>query len=133
MLKNLKRGGPVQNFYYGSGYLPTVATGEGIYLYDTDGKKYLDASSGPVTCNLGHGNKVVLEAIKAQSEKVCFASYSFFENQPNKMLSEQLINFSGPNFDQAFFVSGGSEAIEAAFKLARQYAIAKGKEIGLRS
>ena len=62
MLKNLKRGGPVQNFYYGQGYLPTIATVEGIYLYDTNGKKYLDASSGPVTCNLGHGNKVVLEA-----------------------------------------------------------------------
>ena len=122
----LERGGPVQNFYMGSGYLPTVKYGEGIYLYDTNGKKYLDASSGPVTCNLGHSNKVVLEAIKEQSEKVCFASYSFFENEPNKTLSKKLINFSGPNFDQAFFVSGGSEAIEAAFKLARQYSIAKG-------
>ena len=125
---NLERGGPVQNFYMGQGFLPTVKYGEGIYLYDTNNKKYLDASSGPVTCNLGHKNKAVLAAMKKQAEEVCFASYNFFENTPNKALAEKLIKLSGPEFDQAFFVSGGSEAIEAAFKLARQYAISIGEK-----
>jgi adenosylmethionine-8-amino-7-oxononanoate aminotransferase len=57
-----------------------------------------------------------------QSEKVCFASYSVFENEPNKILAKNLVKLAGPNYDQAFIVSGGSEAIESAFKLAKQYA-----------
>ena len=127
-MNNLARGGPVQNFYMGSGVLPTVEHGQGIYLFDTTGKRYLDASSGPVTCNLGHQNEAVLRAMQNQAEKVCFASYNFFENKPNKVLAKKLVNLSGDNFDQAFFVSGGSEAIEASFKLARQYAISVGEK-----
>jgi adenosylmethionine-8-amino-7-oxononanoate aminotransferase len=60
--------------------------------------------------------------MKLQSEKVCFASYSVFENEPNKILAKNLVKLAGPNYDQAFIVSGGSEAIESAFKLAKQYA-----------
>lgn len=127
-MNSFERAGPVQNFYKGSGLLPTVERGEGIYLYDNKGKRYIDASSGPVTCNLGHGNRAVIEAMHKQAKKVCFASYNFFENEPNKNLAKQLISLSGQNFDQAFFVSGGSEAIEAAFKLARQYAISIGEK-----
>ena len=112
----------------GSGILPTVENGQGVYLFDTEGKRYLDASSGPVTCNLGHQNEAVLRAMQNQAEKVCFASYNFFENKPNKVLAEKLVNLSGENFDQAFFVSGGSEAIEASFKLARQYAVSVGEK-----
>ena len=127
-MNNLTRGGPVQNFYMGSGILPTVENGQGVYLFDTEGKRYLDASSGPVTCNLGYQNEAVLRAMQNQAEKVCFASYNFFENKPNKVLAEKLVNLSGENFDQAFFVSGGSEAIEASFKLARQYAVSVGEK-----
>lgn len=127
LVEKLVRGGPVQNFYLGSGILPTVDRGEGIYLFDTEGKKYLDASSGPVTCNLGHHNMAVLKAINEQAQKVCFASYNFFENAPNKRLAKKLVEFSGQHFDQAFFVSGGSEAIEASIKLSRQYAISIGE------
>ncbi len=123
----LERGGPIQTFYVGNKRLPMVERGEGVYLYDEEGKRYFDASSGPITCNIGHANPKVLEAIKDQSEKVCFASHAFFENRPNRDLAKSLVNLTGNKYDQAFFVSGGSEAIEASFKLARQYALACGK------
>ena len=68
-----------------------------------------------------------MEAIKNQSGKVCFASHAFFENRPNRELAKSLVNLTGNKYDQAFFVSGGSEAIEASFKLSRQYALACGE------
>ena len=123
----LERGGPIQTFYIGNKKMPVVERGEGVYLYDEEGKKYFDASSGPITCNIGHANPKVLEAIKNQSGKVCFASHAFFENRPNRELAKSLVNLTGNKYDQAFFVSGGSEAIEASFKLSRQYALACGQ------
>ena len=123
----LEKGGPIQTFYIGNKKMPVVERGEGVYLYDEEGKKYFDASSGPVNCNIGHANPKVLEAIKNQSEKVCFASHAFFENRPNRDLAKSLVNLTGNKYDQAFFVSGGSEAIEASFKLSRQYALACGQ------
>ena len=123
----LERGGPIQTFYIGNKKMPVVERGEGVYLYDEEGKKYFDASSGPITCNIGHANPKVLEAIKNQSGKVCFASHAFFENRPNRDLAKSLVNLTGNKYDQAFFVSGGSEAIEASFKLSRQYALACGQ------
>ena len=123
----LERGGPIQTFYIGNKKMPVVERGEGAYLYDEQGKRYFDASSGPITCNIGHANPKVLEAIKNQSGKVCFASHAFFENRPNRELAKSLVNLTGNKYDQAFFVSGGSEAIEASFKLSRQYALACGE------
>ena len=123
----LERGGPIQTFYIGNKKMPVVERGEGVYLYDEEEKKYFDASSGPITCNIGHANPKVLEAIKNQSGKVCFASHAFFENRPNRDLAKSLVNLTGKKYDQAFFVSGGSEAIEASFKLSRQYALACGE------
>ncbi len=123
----LERGGPIQTFYIGNKKMPVVERGEGVYLYDEEGKKYFDASSGPITCNIGHANPKVLEAINNQSRKVCFASHAFFENRPNRDLAKSLVNLTGNKYDQAFFVSGGSEAIEASFKLSRQYALACGQ------
>jgi len=123
----LERGGPIQTFYIGNKKMPVVERGEGVYLYDEEGNKYFDASSGPITCNIGHANPKVLEAIKNQSGKVCFASHTFFENRPNRDLATSLVNLTGNKYDQAFFVSGGSEAIEASFKLSKQYALACGQ------
>ena len=107
--------------------MPVVERGEGVYLFDEEGNRYFDASSGPITCNIGHANPKVLEAIRNQSEKVCFASHAFFENRPNRDLAKNLVDLTGKRYDQAFFVSGGSEAIEASFKLARQYALVCGQ------
>jgi adenosylmethionine-8-amino-7-oxononanoate aminotransferase len=122
-------GGPVQAFYFSpkEGRKPTVARGEGIYLWDMDGKRYLDASSGPVICNIGHGNRTVIEAMYEQARKVSFAPRVFFENAPNVELSDLVTGLAGVGLERAFTVSGGSEATEAAIKLARQYAVVTGQ------
>jgi adenosylmethionine-8-amino-7-oxononanoate aminotransferase len=80
-----------------------------------------------VTTNIGHGNKKVIEAMVSQANQVSFASRSVFENAPNKELARLLVALAGPAFDQAFIVSGGSEATEAAIKMARQYAAVTGQ------
>src|SRR6266404_1406548 len=127
--RSAPHGGPVQLFYQGKDAIrrPIVARAEGIYMWDTDGRRYIDASSGPVVSNIGHGNKRVLAAMIAQAEKVAFASRAVFENEPNVKLADLLTGLAGPGLERAFFVSGGSEATEAAIKLARQYAVVRGE------
>lgn len=122
------RGGPIQAFYApeGTPRRPIAAHADGIYIWDTTGKRYLDACSGPVVMNLGHGNRRVLTAMAEQAQKLCYATRSLFENAPNNRLSDLVTELAGPGLDRAFIVSGGSEAIEAAIKLARQSAVAKG-------
>jgi adenosylmethionine-8-amino-7-oxononanoate aminotransferase len=122
-------GGPVQLFYLkkSAPRRPTVERGEGIYLWDTQGRRYIDASSGPIASNLGHGNVRVAEASDRQIRKVAYASRAFFENEANTKLAEIVTRLAGPGLERAFFVSGGSEATETAMKLARQYAITQGQ------
>ena len=122
-------GGAIQVFYQkkGAKHRPMVDRAEGIYMWDTAGKRYIDASSGPVVSNIGHGNERVLAAMIEQAKKVAFASRAVFENEPNIKLAELLTSLAGPGLERAFFVSGGSEATEAAIKLARQYAVTKGE------
>jgi adenosylmethionine-8-amino-7-oxononanoate aminotransferase len=126
---NPSHGGPVQLFYAKSGAprRPTVARAEGIYLWDTEGKRYIDASSGPVVSNIGHGNERVVRAMTEQARKVAYASRAVFENEPNIELADLVTSLAGPGLERAFFVSGGSEATEAAIKLARQYAVVRGE------
>jgi adenosylmethionine-8-amino-7-oxononanoate aminotransferase len=123
------QGGPVHSFFAprGTPRRPAIARGEGIYLWDADGRRYLDASSGPVVSNLGHGNRRVLEAMTAQAARVTFAYPGLFESDANVALADLVCTLAGPGLDRAFFVSGGSEATEAAIKLARQYALAIGQ------
>jgi adenosylmethionine-8-amino-7-oxononanoate aminotransferase len=125
----MMRDGAVQVFYQkkGARRRPMVARAEGIHMWDTDGRRYIDASSGPVVSNIGHGNPRVLEAMVEQAKKVAFASRAVFENEPNIKLADLLATLAGPGLERAFFVSGGSEATEAAIKLARQYAVVKGE------
>ena len=127
MTDALERGAPIQVFYSGAGRMPTVDRAEGVHLWDTTGKRYLDASSGPVITNIGHGNEAVLKAMAEQAARVCYASRAVFENEPNRRLARKLVELAGPGFDQAFFVGSGSEATEAAIKLARQSAVARGE------
>ena len=127
-LAELQRGSGIQVFYVGNKRLPIVDRGEGIYLWDTNGKRYLDACSGPICTNLGHGNPAVLQAMQEQAAKVCYANRANFENQANIDLAAKLLDLTGPDFDQAYFVSGGSEATETAIKMARQYAVTTGQE-----
>jgi len=123
------QGGSVLGFYArkGAPRPPRVARAEGIYLWDTDGRRYLDATAGAVVSNIGHGNRRVLDAMAAQAEKVTFAYPRFFESDESVALADRVCALAGPGFDRAFFVSGGSEANESAMKLARQYAFVSGQ------
>src|SRR5918996_6616362 len=106
---------------------PVAVRGEGVYLYDRDGKRYLDASGGAAVSCLGHSDAAVTAAIQRQLEKLPFAHTSFFTNEPMEALADALIVRAPKSFDKVYFVSGGSEAIEAALKLARQYYVEKGE------
>ena len=105
---------------------PMVVRGEGVYLYDADGKQYLDGSGGAAISCLGHGNRVVIEAIKSQAEKLAFAHTMFFTNHPQEKLAARLVDRFGRADARVYFLSGGSEANETAMKLARQYWLSQG-------
>ncbi len=100
---------------------PTALRGHGVYLYDADGKQYLDGSGGAGVSCLGHGDRDVIAAAKAQLDAMAFAHTRFFTSEPAERLAEVLIENAPKGIDRVYFVSGGSEAIEAALKLARQY------------
>jgi len=107
--------------------MPVAAGGEGVYLIDTDGKRYLDASGGAAVSCLGHGDKDVIEAIKAQLDTMAFAHTGFFTSEPSETLADLLIEAAPDGIGAVYFVSGGSEAIEAALKMARQYFVEIGE------
>jgi len=128
-LGTLPRGEPVQVFALPTGTpaKPTIARAEGIRLWTADGRCFVDASSGPVAVNVGYGNRRVLDAMQAQAEAAAFANVSHFESDANRRFADLVTERAGPGFERAFVVSGGSEAIEAALKLARQIALARGE------
>ncbi len=107
--------------------LATAVGGEGCYLIDKDGKRYLDASGGAAVSCLGHGDKNVTEATKAQLDKLAFAHTGFLTSEPAEALADLLIEHAPGDLDRVYLVSGGSEATEAAIKLARQYFVEKGE------
>ncbi|MHA6263846.1 aspartate aminotransferase family protein [Arenibacterium sp. CAU 1754] len=106
---------------------PVAVAGEGCYLIDASGKRYLDGSGGAAVSCLGHGDQEITAAIKAQLDKVAFAHTGFFTSEPAEALADLLIENAPGNLDRVYFVSGGSEATEAAIKLARQYWVEKGQ------
>lgn len=101
--------------------LPTVSSGQGVYLYDTDGKQYFDGSGGAAVSCLGHGDKDVTAAIKAQLDEIAFAHTSFLTSKPAENLADKLVELAPEGIDRVYLVSGGSEAVESALKLSRQY------------
>lgn len=100
---------------------PVALRGEGVYLYDSTGKAYLDGSGGAAVSCLGHSDADVIAAIKAQADRLAFAHTGFFTSTPAESLADRLIAGAPEGMDRVYLVSGGSEAIEAALKLARQY------------
>tara|TARA_S200000501_G_scaffold112979_1_gene106219 strand:- start:1279 stop:2568 length:1290 start_codon:yes stop_codon:yes gene_type:complete len=106
---------------------PLVLSGEGCYLFDASGKRYFDGSGGAAVSCLGHGDPEVIEAVKTQVEKLAFAHTGFFTSEPAEKLADLLIANAPGDLDRVLFVSGGSEANEAAIKLARQYFVEKGE------
>jgi len=115
-------------FYQQGGRRPLLERAEGIYLWDVNGQRYIDGSSGAMVSNIGHSNPRVLAAMKRQMDKSTFAYRLHFENEPAEDLAARTASLMPPGLDRVFFVSGGSEAIETCLKLARQYAIAIGQE-----
>lgn len=107
--------------------MPTIASGDGCYLVDTNGKRYFDGSCGAAVSCLGHSNKVVADAINAQVSEISFAHTGFFTSNPAEQLADYLVARAPEGIDRVYFVSGGSEAMEAALKLARQYFIETGE------
>ena len=112
-----------QSHVFGRGTkpLPWVARGEGCYLYDAEGKAYLDGSGGAAVSCLGHSDADVRAAILAQLDEVAFAHTGFFTSGPAERLADLLVANAPEGIDRVYLVSGGSEAVEAAIKLARQF------------
>ena len=106
---------------------PVAVGGDGPYLIDSAGRRYLDASGGAAVSCLGHGHRAVIEAIRHQAEALAYAHTAFFSSEPAEALADWLIDAGRGAFERVYFVSGGSEGIEAALKLARQYFLEKGE------
>ncbi len=100
--------------------LPVAVAGDGCYLIDDQGRRYLDCGDAAVSC-LGHSNQTVIQAVQDQVGKIAFAHTGFMTSEPAEVLADLLIEHAPGDLDRVYFVSGGSEATEAAIKLARQY------------
>ncbi len=101
--------------------LPTAVGGEGVYLIDATGKRYLDASGGAAVSALGHGDPDIRAAIRKQVDSLAFAHTAFFTSEPAEQLADSLIDGAPGGMEWVYFTSGGSEAVETALKMARQY------------
>ena len=106
---------------------PRAVRGEGVYLFDAEGRRYLDACGGAAVSSLGHGHPEVLAAMHAQIDQLAYAHTSFFTTEVAEALADQLVRTAPDGISHAYFVSGGSEAMEAAMKLARQYFVETGQ------
>lgn len=106
---------------------PVAVAGEGPYLIDSSGKRYLDGSGGAAVSCLGHGHPVIAEAIREQLAKLEYAHTSFFTSEPAEALADDLITHGPAGLARVYFVSGGSEGVEAALKMAVQYHLECGR------
>ena len=107
--------------------MPTAVKGEGIYLIDGNGKRYLDASGGAAVSCLGHEHPRIIQAIKKQADMLEYAHTSFFTTPAAEELADFLVERAPTGLERVYFLSGGSEAIEASLKLARQYFVEIGQ------
>ena len=106
---------------------PTAVAGDGPYLIDADGKRYLDACGGAAVSCLGHSDAAVIAAVQRQVAGMAYAHSSFFTSAPMEALADFLVGRAPAGIDSVYFVSGGSEAVESALKLARQYCVERGQ------
>ncbi|KND62152.1 Adenosylmethionine-8-amino-7-oxononanoate aminotransferase [Candidatus Burkholderia verschuerenii] len=107
--------------------LPVAVRGDGIEIVDSNGKRYIDACGGAAVSCLGHSHPRVIEAIQQQAAQLPYAHTSFFTSEPAEALADFLVDAAPKGLGHVYFVSGGSEAMEAALKLARQYFVEKGE------
>ncbi|OPY97636.1 hypothetical protein A5906_35805 [Bradyrhizobium sacchari] len=106
---------------------PKAIGGEGVYLFAEDGRRVIDASGGAAVSCLGHQHPRVIAAMTKQASTLAYAHTAFFSSEPAEALAERLVGHEPGGLAYAYFVSGGSEAIEASIKLARQYFIERGE------
>ena len=106
---------------------PKAIGGEGVYLFAEDGRRVIDASGGAAVSCLGHQHPRVIAAMAKQASTLAYAHTAFFSSEPAERLAETLVGHEPGGLAYAYFVSGGSEAIEASIKLARQYFIERGE------
>ncbi len=116
---------------------PLAVRGEGIYLNDADGRRYIDAVGGAVVVNIGHGVQEIVQAMAEQAGELCFAHVGAFSNPAQEGLAERVLKMAPAGMGRVYFVSGGSEAVEMGVKIARQYFVErsqpeKSKIISLR-
>ena len=107
--------------------MPVAVGGRGVELFDADGKVYIDASGGAAVSCLGHGHPDVIAALHRQLDALAYAHTAFFTTEIAERLADRLIEDAPPGLSHVYLVSGGSEAIEAALKMARQYFVEKGE------
>ena len=107
--------------------LPVAVTGDGIEIVDSKGQRYIDASGGAAVSCLGHSHRRVTEAVARQARSLAYAHTSFFTSEPAEALAQTLVESAPAGLGHVYFVSGGSEGIEAALKLARQYFVELGE------
>ena len=106
---------------------PVAANAQGVIIRDSAGKEYIDASAGAAVSCLGHSHPDVLAAMHAQLDRLAYAHTSFFTSHAAEELADDLIAHAPHGIGHVFYVSGGSEAVEAALKLARQYFLERGE------
>lgn len=106
--------------------LPLAVRAEGVWITDESGNRYLDASGGPICVNIGHGRKRVARAMAEQAETLAYVHGTMFTSEPVEQLAERLSFHAGRQLDRFYFLSSGSEAVEASIKLARQIQTARG-------
>ncbi|KAL2756410.1 hypothetical protein ACRALDRAFT_1063637 [Sodiomyces alcalophilus JCM 7366] len=106
---------------------PTAIGGEGVYLFTADGRKILDGSCGAAVSGVGHGNKEVIEAVCEQMRRLAYIQTSFFTTDPAEELARVILDSSNGAFSKVMFLSSGSEAVESALKMARQYHVYNGQ------
>lgn len=105
---------------------PVIVRGEGIYLYDDAGRRYIDGIAGAGNVTLGHGRQRIGQVMGEQAETLAYCFSAFFTNQPALDLAPRIAELAPGDLNNCYFVSGGSEAVETAFKLARQYHLQQG-------
>ncbi len=108
-------------------HYPMLVRGEGVYVWDDQGRRYLDSTSGISVSCIGHGRERVAEALRRQAMTLAYTTSGYFTNQPAEALAEQISRLAPGDLNNVFFTTGGSESVETAIKLARRYHLERGK------
>lgn len=108
-------------------HYPTAVRGEGVSIYDAEGKRYIDGSGGAVVVCIGHGVPEIQEAMRAQAAQIAFTHGTQFTTEAAVRLAERIAGLAPPGLERVYYLSGGSEAVETAVKMARQYQVDRGK------